>query len=48
MNITSPNSSYLFKNNANPLSVYNRIKLRNIGCMELLGEPLVDFSFTDK
>ncbi len=47
MNITDPNSSYLFKNNANPLSVYIRIKLRNIGCMVLLGEPLMGFSFAD-
>ena len=47
MNIISPNSSYLFKNNANPLSVYNRINIRNIGCMVLLGETLVGFSFAD-
>ncbi len=48
MKTTNPNSSYLFKNNANPLSVYNRIKLRNIGCMVLLGEPLVGLEFADK
>ena len=45
MNITSPNSSYLFKNNANPLSVYNRINIRNTGYMVLLDEPLVGLSY---
>jgi hypothetical protein len=47
MNITSPNSTHLFSNKTNLLTVYNRIKLRNIVCMVLLGEPLVGFSFAD-
>jgi hypothetical protein len=47
MQTNSPNPSPLIKNNTKLLSVYNRIKLRNIGCMVLLGEPLVGLSFAD-
>ena len=47
MKTTNPYSFILFKNNANPLSVYNRINIRNIGYMVLLGEPLVGLEFAD-
>jgi hypothetical protein len=48
MKTTSLNSSLLLKNNTKLLSVYNRINFRFIGCMVLLGEPLIGFRFADR